>query len=120
MKANEEAEIKSHLRPTDLKIPFQVTRDDDDRSKDKGKIKSIRLNEDELIELRQLMDLIDTDVEGAAIKFFYRVGINVIQGSVGKPNIAWLSNRYRVRSLRKSPKNSMKSITEKLDEVKNP
>lgn len=107
-------------KPAHWARPFEVTRDDEDRAKDKGKVISVRLNEDELARLREDMDLLDTDVEASALKFFWNAGRNVIHGTVGKENIAWLASRDRVRSLKRAKKTARNVIQKEGDSVGHP
>lgn len=104
MNREEERELKKHLRPTDLKAPFQTTRLDEDRAGDKGRVITLRLNDSDLALLAQQKELLDTDIDGGVIKFFWRAGWNVIHGTIGRENLAWIASRYRVRRRAKPAK----------------
>lgn len=105
MNTSEEKELKKHLRKADLKAPFQVTRDDEERLKDKGRVITLRLNEEELAMLQDQKDLLDTDIDGTALKFFWKSGWNVAHRVFGRETLAWVASRDRKRSLRKPHKN---------------
>lgn len=115
MKSAEEKELKKHLRKSDLRQPFQVTRDDEERMKDKGRVITLRLNEEELALLQEQKDLLDTDLDGSALKFFWKSGWNVIHSAVGRDNISWLASRDRKRSLR-NPHKNLQNVIQKSEE----
>jgi hypothetical protein len=63
----------------------------------KGRVLSIRFNEEELKALTDFMDLVDTTNEGRAIKLLMRAGLNVLQADLGPVLIKWLARRDRAR-----------------------
>lgn len=79
--------------------PFSSTRLEEERAKDKGRVISLRLNEDELAMLRRFMDNMDTENEGRVIKILMRAGAKVIQDHLGDDTLKWLSRRGRARVL---------------------
>ena len=77
--------------------PFTTTRLQEERDQDKGRVISIRLNEDELEMLRIQKAAFDTQVDSAAIKICWVLGWRVLQHDLGEDTLKWLSRRDRVR-----------------------
>lgn len=77
--------------------PFTPTRLEEERAQDKGRVLSIRFNEDELRILEEQKYAFDTTVEGTAIKICWSVGWKVLQAHLGDDTLKWLSRRDRSR-----------------------
>ena len=77
--------------------PFVSTRLQEDRDQDKGRIISLRFNEDELKLLAEQKLAFDTQVDSAAIKICWVLGWRVLQHDLGEETLKWLSRRDRVR-----------------------
>lgn len=60
--------------------PFESTRLEEERAKDKRKVLSISLNSDESESVFYLMQVFDTKDMGKALKLGAEIGKNVIQG----------------------------------------
>ena len=102
MNEQEEKELKLHLRKSDLRKPFERTRLNSD---EKGKVITLRLNDEELAILEEQKELLDTDLEGATFKFFWKAGWNVTQSNFWKESLRWIASETRVRKLKKPHKN---------------
>lgn len=77
--------------------PFTPTRLEEERALDKGRVLSLRLNEEEAGNLKRLMDLLDTQNEGRVIKILMRLGAKRLQEDFLDEDLKWLSRRDRSR-----------------------
>ena len=58
--------------------PFRVYREQEDRAKDKGKIFTIRLNEEELTNLKAAQNIMQQEKESTALKQLSMFGLYVL------------------------------------------
>lgn len=79
------------------RAPFTPTRLQEERDQDKGRVLSIRFNEQELRLLEEQKNAFDTTVDGAAIKLCWQLGWKVLQHDLGEETLKWLSRRDRTR-----------------------
>lgn len=77
---------------------FISTRTDEERVKDSGKVLTIRLSEEELVNLRATMALLDIGQEGTALKFLAELGQNVVHRQFPADWLRWVARRDRARS----------------------
>ena len=64
-------------------------------------IVSIRLNEQERAELREIKDMLRLDADGTAFKFCVTIAKNVLQSVLGKELVRFLTSPRRLRPGRK-------------------
>ena len=60
------------------KTPFQSYKDEEERDKEKGKVFTIRLNAEELANLRNNMEILQQPKVGTAVKQIYTYGAYVL------------------------------------------
>ena len=64
------------------KVPFQRYKLDEEKEKEKGKLFTVRLNEDEYKQLLEIKKLIQQPKDSTAIKILAEIGANVIQEEI--------------------------------------
>lgn len=79
------------------RAPFTTTRLQEERDQDRGRVLSIRFNEEELKALEAQKNALDTTVDGTAIKLCWALGWKVLQHDLGEDVLKWLSRRDRSR-----------------------
>lgn len=82
---------------TIVRAPFTSTRLDEEKAGDKGRVLTVRLNEEEAALLEHIKTVIDTDSNGTAFKICWLVGWQKLQGDLGDDWLKWLSRRDRSR-----------------------
>ena len=60
------------------KVPFQPYKDEEERAKDKGKVFAIRLNEEELLNLKAAQNILQQEKESTTIKQLVMFGLYVL------------------------------------------
>jgi len=58
---------------------------------------NIRMNQEEREMLHQLKGLLNTNLDGAALKIAARIGLNVLQGTIGSDITRWFTSDSRVK-----------------------
>lgn len=110
-------EEREGQKPKHWAKPFEVTRDDEDRAKDEGRTITLRLNAKELALLEEQKELLDTDIDGTALKSFWKIGWNVTHSVFGRETVAWIASRDRTRKRRNPHKNIKNVLQEKGADV---
>jgi len=63
------------------------------------RVLSLRLNREEIAELKRLMDLLDTENEGRVIKILMRLGYKRLHDTFLDADLKWMSRRDRSRGI---------------------
>ena len=77
--------------------PFEARRLEEERANDKGKVLTVRLNEEEAALLEHIKKVIDTDSNGTAFKICWLIGWKKLHDDLGDDWLKWLSRRDRSR-----------------------
>lgn len=77
--------------------PFTSTRLEEERMLDKGRVITMRLNEEESAILERMKNLFDTPSDGTAIKLCWFRGWKCITDTFSDEDLRWLSRLDRSR-----------------------
>lgn len=84
--------------------PFQRKYRNDEDDFVKSPTINIRVNKEERIMLDTIKDLLNTNQDGSAIKIAARIGLNVLQGTLGSEITQWFTSDSRVKQKKRNRK----------------
>lgn len=108
-------EANQEFRKRHIRKPFEVTRFDEDRLKDTGRNLTIRFNDEECQRIDQAKELLNTDLDGKAVKILMECGWNAMHSLLSQKTIAWLSSQDRTHKRSRTTKKTMNAMQKQND-----
>lgn len=87
--------MSDYRKPRHWARPFEVTRLDEERAQDKGRNLTIRFNDEECALIERAKELLNTDLDGKAVKVLMEAGFNAMQSLLSPKTIAWIASQER-------------------------